>query len=95
MPLDAIPFETGKGDRLLKMGSFEAEKRGRESLLIISFASGAYHSHRSGAGSALSRLQDSWQYEHSGVSVGNAIHVSVPCRQASTWVFDDPRVGLS
>ena len=25
----------------------------------------------------------------------NAIHVIVPYRHASTWVFDDPRVGLS
>ena len=31
----------------------------------------------------------------SGVSVANAIHVIVPYRHASTWVFDDPRVGLS
>ena len=30
-----------------------------------------------------------------GVSVANAIHVIVPYRHASTWVFDDPRVGLS
>jgi hypothetical protein len=28
-------------------------------------------------------------------SVANAIHVIVPYRHASTWVFDDPRVGLS
>jgi len=27
--------------------------------------------------------------------VANAIHVIVPYRHASTWVFDDPRVGLS
>jgi hypothetical protein len=27
--------------------------------------------------------------------MANAIHVIVPYRHASTWVFDDPRVGLS
>jgi hypothetical protein len=27
--------------------------------------------------------------------VANAIHVIVPYRHASTWVFDDPREGLS
>jgi len=27
--------------------------------------------------------------------LANAIHVIVPYRHASTWVFDDPRVGLS
>ena len=27
--------------------------------------------------------------------MANAIHVIVPYRYASTWVFDDPRVGLS
>ena len=27
--------------------------------------------------------------------MANAIHVIVPHRHASTWVFDDPRVGLS
>jgi hypothetical protein len=27
--------------------------------------------------------------------VANAIHVIVPYRHASTWVFDDPRVGLA
>lgn len=26
--------------------------------------------------------------------MANAIHVIVPYRHASTWVFDDPRVGL-
>ncbi len=31
-------------------------KRGRESLLIVSFASGAHHPHRSAAGSMLPRL---------------------------------------
>ena len=29
------------------------------------------------------------------MSLANAIHVIVPYRHASTWVFDDPRVGLS
>jgi hypothetical protein len=29
-----------------------------------------------------------------GVSLTNAIHVIVPYRHASTWVFDDTRVGL-
>ena len=27
--------------------------------------------------------------------MANVIHVIVPYRHASTWVFDDPRVGLS
>jgi hypothetical protein len=27
--------------------------------------------------------------------MANAIHVIVPYRHASTWVFDDPRVGLT
>ena len=27
--------------------------------------------------------------------MANAIYVIVPYRHASTWVFDDPRVGLS
>ena len=27
--------------------------------------------------------------------MANAIHVIVPYRHASTWVFDDPRVGLA
>lgn len=26
--------------------------------------------------------------------MANAIHVIVPYRRASTWVFDDPRMGL-
>jgi hypothetical protein len=30
-----------------------------------------------------------------GVLVANVIHVIVPYRHASTWVFDDPRVGLA
>ena len=30
-----------------------------------------------------------------GLSVANAIHVIMPYRHASTWVFDDSRVGLS
>ena len=29
------------------------------------------------------------------MSLANAIHVIVPYRHASTWVFYDPRVGLS
>jgi hypothetical protein len=29
------------------------------------------------------------------MSLANAIHVIVPYRHASTWVFDDPRVGLT
>jgi len=29
------------------------------------------------------------------MSLANAIHVIMPYRHASTWVFDDPRVGLS
>src|SRR6478672_1919756 len=40
----------------------------------------------------------SWQmraYLSRGVSMANTIHVIVPYRHASTWVFDDPRVGLS
>ena len=33
-----------------------SKKRGWESLLIVSFVSGAHHPHRSGAGSVVSRL---------------------------------------
>ena len=30
----------------------------------------------------------------SEATVGNQIHVIAPYRQAATWVFDDPAVGL-
>ena len=68
---------------------------GRESLLIASFASGADHPHRSGAGSVLSRLIRLMAKRTQGWLCGQCHSCRrAPCQHASTWVFDDPRVGL-
>ena len=56
------------------------------------------HAPRNGSGRTFSAAMFSCRiksYSLRGMSLANAIHVIVPYRHASTWVFDDPRVGLS